>query len=138
MTDETARDFDFLERAGLILMAFQIAIYASLWMTGGLLRSSDGYFLLVTALFVANQRKILRSPPNRGAASWVFASRVAVLAVIALGTLVVAAVRNVCGGRGGRRERRRADRGHGDRRHGWVRACPELWQGSDRIGALHS
>ncbi len=95
MTDETARDFDFLERAGLILMAFQIAIYASLWMTGGLLRSSDGYFLLVTALFVANQRKILRSPPNRGAASWVFASRVAVLAVIALGTLVVAAYRIV-------------------------------------------
>lgn len=95
MTDATNRDFDFLEKVGYVLLAFQIAIYASIWMAGGFDRPSDGYFVLCTAVFVTSQRKILGSPPNRGAARWIFTSRVAVLAVIPLGTLAVAANRIV-------------------------------------------
>ena len=44
---------------------------------------------MCTAIFVAGQRTLAARPPNRGAARWLFASRAAVLAMFALGTLAI-------------------------------------------------
>ncbi len=91
MTHTAHRDLDFLEKAGLVLMALQAAIFANLWGASGFERASNGFPILVvcTAVFVATQRKLVASPPNRGAARWIRASRTAVLALFALGTLAV-------------------------------------------------
>ncbi|HXW08400.1 MAG TPA: hypothetical protein VD833_24425 [Vicinamibacterales bacterium] len=77
MTDTVYRDFDLLEKAGLVVLALQVAIFAALAVTAGFDRASDGYPILVlsTALFVAGQRRLAVRPPNRGAAQWIFASR---------------------------------------------------------------
>jgi uncharacterized membrane protein len=91
MTKTPVREFDFLEHAGFVLLALQFAIFAKLWNDFGFDRATDNFPVVVmaTALFVASQRKLLARPPNRGAAGWIFASRAAVLAMLALGTLAI-------------------------------------------------
>jgi uncharacterized membrane protein len=92
MTEALEREFDLLGKAGLVVISLQFAIFAKLWHDFGFDRATDGFplfLLLVTALFVGAQRKLAASPPNPGAARWIFASRVAVLALLALSTLVV-------------------------------------------------
>ncbi|MFZ0427369.1 MAG: SdpI family protein [Acidobacteriota bacterium] len=91
MTDNEKGDFDFLERAGFVLMALQIAIFGYMWVAEGLDRASDGFpiFVVCTGVFLAGQRRLVVKPPNRGAARWILASRAAVLAFLTLGTLAV-------------------------------------------------
>lgn len=92
MTEPLDGEFDLLGKAGLVVLALQLAIFAKLWHDAGLDQATDGFplvFLMVTALFVGAQRKLAASPPNHGAARWIFASRVAALALLALGTLLV-------------------------------------------------
>ena len=97
MTDTAHSDFDLLEKAGVILLALQIALFAALWIDTGFEKSSNGFpvFVTATALFVATQRRLAAAPPNRGAARWLLASRATVLAMLALGTLTVAFYRLV-------------------------------------------
>lgn len=91
MTQTTPRDFDLLERAGLVLLALQIAIFAALWMATGFDRTSKGYpvLLMSTAMLVAGQRRLAAMPVTGGAAPWIFAMRAAVLTMLTLATLVV-------------------------------------------------
>ena len=92
MTEPLEREFDLLVKAGLIVLALQLAIFAKLWHDGGLDQATDDFpivLLIGTALFVAAQRKLATSPPSSGAARWIFASRVAVLALLTFGTLLV-------------------------------------------------
>jgi uncharacterized membrane protein len=91
MTDTAHREFDFLEKAGLVLLALQVAIFAELVIATGFDSASEGYpvFVMATAVFVAAQRKLAVRPPNRGAGRWLFASRAAMLALITLATLTV-------------------------------------------------
>lgn len=91
MTATQRNEFDFLEKAAFILMAFQLAIFASLCFVNGFDRASNGFpiFVMSTALFVVAQRKLVAKPPNRGAARWIAASRAALLAILTLGTLAV-------------------------------------------------
>ena len=99
MIDAAHRDFDVLEKAGVVLLAFQFALFAHLWMNTGFDSASKGYptFVIATAVFVAAQRKLAAAPPNRGAARWLVASRAAVLVMLALGTVTVAYDRLVPG-----------------------------------------
>jgi immunity protein, SdpI family len=91
MIDTTHRDFDFLEKAGFVLVALQFAVFAAMWTANGFDSASNGFptFVMCTALFVAGQRKLAARPPNRGAARWIVASRATVLALLTLGTLAV-------------------------------------------------
>jgi SdpI/YfhL protein family len=91
MTDTAHRDFDFLEKAGFVLLALQLAILGKMWIDLGFDRATDGFPILVvcTSVFVTGQRRLVAKPPNRGAARWIFASRAAVLAMLTLGTLAV-------------------------------------------------
>lgn len=91
MTDTARRDFDFLVKAGLVLLALQFTIFAALWTADDFDRATDGYpaFVMFTALFVAAQRKVAARPPSRGAAGWIIAARAVVLATLTLGTLAV-------------------------------------------------
>jgi immunity protein, SdpI family len=91
MTDTASRDFEFLEKAGLVLVALQVAIFGCMWMASGFDRASDGFpiFVVCTTVFVTAQRKLAARPPNRGAARWIYASRAAVLATLTLGTLAI-------------------------------------------------
>jgi uncharacterized membrane protein len=91
MTDAAGRDFDFLEKAGFVLVALQLALFAEMWIANGLDRASDGFptFIMCTGLFVAGQRRLAARPPSRGAARWIVASRAAALLMLTLGTLVV-------------------------------------------------
>ena len=95
MTDTAHRDFDVLEKAGVVLLAFQFALFTYLWINNGFDSASKGYptFVGATLIFVAAQRKLAASPPNRGAARWLVASRAAVLAMLAVGTVTVAYAR---------------------------------------------
>jgi immunity protein, SdpI family len=97
MTDTARRDFEFLERAGFVLVALQFAILGCMWMTDGFDRASDGFpiFVVCTTVFVTGQRRLAARPPNRGAARWIYASRAAVLTMLALGTLAVGLYRIV-------------------------------------------
>lgn len=91
MTHTVYRDFDFLEKAGLAVLAVQVAILGVLIVMTGLDNASDGYpmLILATALFLAGQRRLAVRPPRGGAAPWVFASRAAALTMFALGALVI-------------------------------------------------
>lgn len=91
MTETLNRGLDFLERAGLVLLALQIAIFAQLVLATGFDRASEGYpiFVMSTGLFVAGQRRLVARPPNRGAAHWILASRAAVLVMLTLATLAI-------------------------------------------------
>jgi len=92
MTETLKREFGIVEKAGLVVLALQLAIFAKLWIDFGFDQATDDFplaFMMVTALFIAAQRKLGATPPNRGAARWILASRVAALAILAFGTLVV-------------------------------------------------
>jgi len=89
MTDTARRDFDFLEKAGFVVLALQFAIFAEWWITTGFEGAPDLSIIMFTALFVAAQRRLAARPPNRGAARWLFASRTAVLATLTLATLLI-------------------------------------------------
>jgi uncharacterized membrane protein len=92
MTDTLKREFDLLEKAGLVVLALQLAIFAKLWSDFGFDQATDDFplfIIMATSLFIAAQRKLGATPPNRGAARWILASRVAALAMLAFGTLVV-------------------------------------------------
>jgi uncharacterized membrane protein len=91
MTATPHREFDFLEKAGLVLLALQVAIFAQLMLATGFDRASDGYpiFVVSTGLFVVGQRRLVAKPPNRGAAHWIRASRAAVLVLLTLATLAI-------------------------------------------------
>lgn len=91
MSETLNRELDFLEKAALVLLALQIAIFAQLVIATGFDRASEGYpiFVMSTAVFVAGQRRLVARPPNRGAARWLVASRAVVLAMLTLATLAV-------------------------------------------------
>ena len=91
MSETPQREFDILEKAGLVLLALQLAIFAKMWNDLGFDRATDGFpiFMLVTSLFVAAQRKLMARPPNRGAAGWILASRAGVLLMLTLCTLAI-------------------------------------------------
>lgn len=91
MKDTANRDFDLLEKAGFVLLALQIAVFAALWTTSGFDRATDGYpiFVMCTGLFIAGQRKLATRPVNRGAARWITASRATILVMLTLATLAV-------------------------------------------------
>jgi len=91
MTDTAYRHSAFLEKAGLVVLAVEVAILGALIATTGFDRASQGYPILVvaTAMFVAGQRRLAVWPPNRGAAQWIFASRAAALTMLALGALAI-------------------------------------------------
>lgn len=75
-----------------MLLALQFAIFAKVWIDFGFDRATDEFplvFVMVTAIFIAAQRRLIANPPNRGASGWIFASRAAVLATLALATLAV-------------------------------------------------
>jgi hypothetical protein len=97
MTKAARREFDSLENAGIVLLALQVAIFGKLWTDLGFDRATDSFpiFIMATGLFVASQRKLAARPPNRGAARWIFASRVAALSMLAAGTLAIAFYRLV-------------------------------------------
>lgn len=97
MTETNPRERDFLEKASLVLLALQFAVFAKMWIDLGFDRATDNYPILVmaTALFAGSQRKLAARPPNRGAGRWLLASRAAALAMFALGTLVFAYYRLV-------------------------------------------
>jgi uncharacterized membrane protein len=92
MIDTSHRDFDFLEKAGLVVLALQLALFAGLWVNTGFDAASNRFptFVMATALFVAGQRKLAAMPPDRGAARWIVAARAGVLALLGFGSLVVA------------------------------------------------
>lgn len=91
MTEKAHREFDRLAKAGLVLVALQLAIFAKMSADLGFDRASDNFPILVmsTALFVVTQRRLVARPPNRGAARWLFTSRVAMLSLLTLGTLAI-------------------------------------------------
>ena len=91
MTEDTHREFDLLTKAGFVLLALQLAIFAKMSVDLGFDRASDNFPILVmcTALFVVSQRRLVARPPNRGAASWLSASRATVLSMFTLATLAI-------------------------------------------------
>lgn len=91
MIDKSQGEFDFLAKAGVVLIALQIAIFVKMAADLGFDRASDNYPILImcTALLVVSQRRLVARPPNRGAARWIFASRAAVLSMLTLGTLAI-------------------------------------------------
>jgi uncharacterized membrane protein len=92
MTDTRRREFDIVENAGLVLLVLQGAIFAAIWNELGFDRATTDKFpilMMCTAMVVAAQRRLAASPPNSGAGRWIVASRVAALAMLAVGTLAV-------------------------------------------------
>jgi len=91
MTDTPRREFDIVEKAGLVLLALQSAIFAAMWNQLGFDRATtDNFPILITstAMIIAGQRRLAARPPNSGAGRWIVASRVAGLAMLAVGTMV--------------------------------------------------
>jgi hypothetical protein len=97
MMETRRHEYDVLEKAGVVLLALQLAIFARIWNDFGFDRATDNYPILImcTGLFVGSQRKLTARPPNRGAAQWILASRAAALAMLTLGTLAIAFYRLV-------------------------------------------
>ena len=60
MTKAARREFDFLEKAGLVLLALQVAIFAKLWTDLGFDRATDNFPILImcTAMVIAGQRRL--------------------------------------------------------------------------------
>jgi len=90
MTD-TRREFDIVERAGFVVLALQGAMFAAIWNELGFDRATDNVPILImcTAMVIAGQRRLAARPPNSGAGRWIVASRVAALAMLAVGTLAI-------------------------------------------------
>jgi hypothetical protein len=83
--------FDFLGKAALVLLTFQLGGLAHMMVVQGLDGPPNGYLYIVmlTALFAATQRKLARAQLARGAVTWFTASRAAVFAVVVLTSVLV-------------------------------------------------
>ncbi len=91
MSENTHSEGDFLTRAGAVLIALQLAIFAKTWLDMGFDRATDSIpiFIMCTGLFVSSHRRLLARPPNPGAGRWLFAARTTVLVMLTLGTLAI-------------------------------------------------
>ncbi len=87
----THSGLEFLGKAALVLLTFQFAALAQMMVAHGLAGTPNGYFfiVMVTALFAAAQRRPARNQVPRGAVRWYTASRAALLAVLAVVSLLV-------------------------------------------------
>jgi uncharacterized membrane protein len=83
---------DFLGKAALVLLVFQVGALAHMMVVQGLGGPPNGYLFIVmlTALFAGTQRRLARTEVARGAVSWFTASRAAVLAVLVITSLLIA------------------------------------------------
>jgi uncharacterized membrane protein len=97
MTDTRQQGFDFVEKAGVVLLVLQAAVFAAMWKELGLDRATDNFpFLVVaTTVVLASHRRLAARPANPGAGRWIVASRVAALAMLAFATLTVGVYRLV-------------------------------------------
>lgn len=82
--------FSFLSKAALVLLVVQICVFARVALARGLGDVPNAYatMILVTGLFMGASPAMARI--NRGAAGWLVASRAAMLAVLAIGSLALA------------------------------------------------
>ena len=91
MTDSVHPGFGLLEKAGLILLAVQIAIIASMFVQNGLDDLPNGFLLIamITSLMIAANGRLARNEQVRGSAAWIVAWRGAALALLSIITLFV-------------------------------------------------
>ena len=91
MTDSVHPGFGLLEKAGLILLAVQIAIIASMFVQNGLDDLPNGFLLIamITSLMIAANGRLARNEQVRGSAAWIVAWRGGALALLAIITLFV-------------------------------------------------
>jgi uncharacterized membrane protein len=77
---------DFLGKAALVLLTFQVGGLAHMMVVRGLGDPPKGYLYLVmlAALFAGMQRRLARADVARGAVAWFTASRAAVFAVLVI------------------------------------------------------
>ena len=82
---------DFLGKAALVLLTFQFGGLAHMMVVQDLDGPPTGYLFIVmlTALFAGTQRRLARAQVARGAVTWFTASRAAVLAVLAIASVLV-------------------------------------------------
>lgn len=82
---------DFLGKAALVLLTFQIGGLAHMMVVRGLDGPPNGYLFLVmlAALFAGTQRRMARAQVARGAVAWFTASRAAAFAVLAIASALV-------------------------------------------------
>jgi len=83
--------FELVGKAALVLFMFQVGGLAHMMIVQGQDGPPNGYLFIVmfTALFAGMQRRLAGSQVARGAVTWVTASRVALLAVLAIISLLV-------------------------------------------------
>jgi hypothetical protein len=81
--------FDLLTKAAVVLLVFQIGVFADVAIKRGLGDVPNAYamMILVTALFISSAPAVARA--NHGAAGWLVASRAAVLVIVAIGSLAL-------------------------------------------------
>jgi uncharacterized membrane protein len=91
MTESKPFLFDFISRAALVVLAIQLGVLAHMVFVQGRDDPPTGYLVMVmcTALFANAQRRRGAGNLNAGAAFWVFASRIALLAMLVIGSLVI-------------------------------------------------
>jgi uncharacterized membrane protein len=82
--------FSFLSKAALVLLVIQICVFANIALARGVGDVPNAYstLILVTVLFMGASPAMAKI--NRGAAGWLVASRAAILAVLAIGSLALA------------------------------------------------
>ena len=95
MTPTSHRGFDILLRATYLLLALQIGVIIKVSLDFGFDRATETLPLLLmgAALLSGHLRRLSARPPDRGAARWLLASRIAALCLLALGTIAVAYLR---------------------------------------------
>jgi hypothetical protein len=91
MTDSVHSGLDLLEKAGLVLLAIQIAVIASMLVQNGLDDLPNGFLFIamMTSLIIAANRRLARNEQLRGSTTWVVAWRGAALALLAIITVFV-------------------------------------------------
>ena len=82
---------DFLGKAALVLLTFQVGGLAHMMLVRGLDGPPKGYLYLVmlAAVFAGTQRRLARAEIARGVVAWFTASRVAVIVVLAIASALV-------------------------------------------------
>lgn len=83
--------FGFLQKAGLVLFAFQLAAVARMLLTGGMDELPNGFLLvvMVTAIFSTVHGRIAGDPSVQQGLGWLFPVRLLVLLVLTSATLIV-------------------------------------------------
>ncbi len=91
MTASVHSGFGLLEKAGLVLLALQIAVIASMFVQAAFDDLPNAFLsiALITSLMIAANRRLAHNEQVRGAAGWIVAWRGAVLALLAVITVVV-------------------------------------------------